>query len=448
MRIPERHFDVVEEGISPQRGRDAIRLGADISYCTDALRAYAFKRWDPVIYDALAVAAAIDYADRVVCRSVKNWSRHLTIRIPVHEVSLWRNPLVADQLRDAAMFLTGDQWEFEFVARHQAEPPPLQEQLELPSQTTLAVIPYSNGMDSKMVAGIMHAQMGDSLLRVRLGPRSKKAYLENGKVKPFAAVPYSVNLPRDQKKESSGRSRGFRFALISGLAAYLAEAPAIIVPESGQGALGPALVTVGGSYKDFRNHPRFTKKMEGFLLALLGHRVQFQFPRIWSTKAQTLMEFVQLPEGELWRGTRSCWYENNQSSVNNKYRPCGACAACMLRRMSVHAAGLEEDVETYRVIDLAAATIQSALAEGAKLGDSFSEYALAGTLSLAQLAAMRSDDKRAHVKLHATLISQALGQGAEECEDRLRSLIERHAGEWNGFVQSLGPNSFVAEYLR
>ena len=41
------------------------------------------------------------------------------------------------------------------------------------------------------------------------------------------------------------------------------------MPESGQGALGPALAPVGQAYADYRNHPLFTGRMEKFLFALL-----------------------------------------------------------------------------------------------------------------------------------------------------------------------------------
>ncbi len=51
---------------------------------------------------------------------------------------------------------------------------------------------------------------------------------------------------------------------------YLAGASRVIVPESGQGALGPALVPVGQAYVDYRSHPLFTERMERFLAALLG----------------------------------------------------------------------------------------------------------------------------------------------------------------------------------
>ena len=80
--------------------------------------------------------------------------------------------------------------------------------------------------------------------------------------------------------------------MLGGLGAFLAETSRIIMPESGQGALGPALVPVGQAYEDYRNHPLFTNRMETFLSALLDRPLQFEFPRIWYTKGETLEAFV------------------------------------------------------------------------------------------------------------------------------------------------------------
>ena len=122
--------------------------------------------------------------------------------------------------------------------------------------------------------------------------------------------------------------------------AYLAGAREVIVPESGQGALGPSLVTAGQAYPDYRSHPLFTARMEKFIEALLGYRVRYAFPQIWQTKGETLRQFIEACPEDGWASTRSCWQSQRHVSVDGRKRQCGICAACMLRRMSVHAAGL------------------------------------------------------------------------------------------------------------
>jgi hypothetical protein len=108
-----------------------------------------------------------------------------------------------------------------------------------------AVIPYSDGMDSRCVAGLLDRTLGEGLIRVRLGSRISDAKALKQQKQPFTSIPYRV---RSGQRESSARSRGFKFALISGLAAYLTKARRVLVPESGQGALGPALITVGQGF--------------------------------------------------------------------------------------------------------------------------------------------------------------------------------------------------------
>ena len=131
-------------------------------------------------------------------------------------------------------------------------------------------------------------------------------------------------------------------------------------PKAGKAALA-ALLNVGHAYPDYRNHPLFTRRMEQFLNALLGTQLRFVFPRLWNMKGETLREFVALPGVRDWQTTRSCWKNNQWSSVNGKLRQCGVCAACILRRVSVHAAGLTEAPETYVTTDMTAKTLEEAI---------------------------------------------------------------------------------------
>lgn len=446
IRIPEKQIDVVESGRRAQKGRMVFNLDRDVAFSTDGIESYAFARWEPVIYDAMVVAAAIEYGDRIVRRPSHGWARRISLRIPVDDPGRWNDPAVAMALQDAAEFVTGDYWTLEFVRRSNPAPAPSQETLSL-SVKTKAVLAYSDGMDSRAVAGLLGRTLGDALVRVRVGSTNWDRAKENRR-EPFARVPYDVpcNMPN---RESSARSRGFKFALISGIAAYLADADEIIIPESGQGAIGPALVNVGHAYPDFRNHPLFAKRMETFLNALLDTQLRFAFPRIWNTKGQTLREFVSLPGESNWRGTRSCWRSNQWSSVNGKRRQCGVCAACMLRRLSVHAAGLTEEPEMYVATDMTAKTLDEAIDKDfTRQTKAFGEYAIAGVLHMDHLADMAETDAAPLVKRHAMLLAPVLGLTPEDAEQRLRSLLRQHAEEWTDYLESLGGCSFVRQWAR
>src|SRR3546814_20682389 len=77
--------------------------------------------------------------------------------------------------------------------------------------------------------------------------------------------------------------------------------------------------------------------MERFLSAALDHSVEFDQPRMWSTKGQTLRTFLTQtgrPQADL-TSTTSCWQKRAVVNLGGKRRQCGLCAACLLRRMSM-----------------------------------------------------------------------------------------------------------------
>jgi len=229
-----------------------------------------------------------------------------------------------------------------------------------------------------------------------------------------------------------------------GIAAYLADADEIIIPESGQGGIGPALLNVGHTYPDYRNHPLFTRRMEQFLNALLGTQLRFVFPRLWNTKGETLREFLALPGERHWENTRSCWRNNQWSSVNGKLRQCGVCAACILRRVSVHAAGLTEAPDTYVATDMSANMLEEAIDKDfTRQTKAFREYAIAGVLYMDHLADMAEPDAAPLVKRHAALLASVLRLSPEETEERFRGLLRKHVEEWKNYLDSLGGHSFV-----
>lgn len=350
--------------------------------------------------------------------------------------------MVTDSLLEALGFVTGDHWSVEFSQREDSSQEPTGDRLPL-FDPSAAVLAYSEGMDSLAVAGLAKACLGDDVVRVRLGGGSRPT---NGNGNPDVSIPYRVRVARTY--EASGMSRGFKFATLSGIAAYLTRANRVIIPESGQGSLGPPLVTVGHAYPDYRNHPEFTHRMELFFRALLDTQIAYEFPRLWYTKGETLARYVAIAGNELWRSTKSCWKSNRWSSVQRSWRHCGVCAACMLRRVSVHAAGLTEDPETYVCTDMSAATLESAVDPDFRHSKgAYREYAIAGVLHMDHLAAMADHQKRRIVRHRARSLRPVLRANGDP-EERLVRLLEKHADEWRDYRSALKPSSFVNQWLR
>lgn len=411
--------------------------------CTAALETYAFARREAVVIDAITAVAAVEYMDRSVKRPGLGWRRELSVVIPVYDLATWKQPEVLSSLHDAVSFLTGDTWQITFCQRAGSPLPKPQDTLPLPNETA-SVIVYSDGLDSRAVASLIDARSPSQLLRVRVGSRAIAGESRAGKAVPFTGIPYQLRI-EGRKAESSARSRGFKFATFAGIAAYLADAHEVIVPESGQGIFGPAMIPVFHSYADYRNHPLFTARVERFLQALLGHTVKFAFPRLWNTKAETLREYVSSLNVTDWRETRSCWQDSRWCSFDGKRRQCGICAACILRRMSVFAAGLSEPDEAFLCERLAAGTLEESLVPGFRhFGKSFEEYAIAGVLQLDHFAGLQNNGRS--IAVHSHLVSQALSKSYEEIQSGLTALIQNHSCEWHIFVDQQGSESFLRDW--
>lgn len=447
--LPIHRVDVVEPGMPARRHRIRCEIGENLKFDTAGLEAYCFSNWDARVYDAFVLAAAVQFCDHTKARPSARWGRKIMLRLPVHDPEHWCSAAVSGPLQGALEFLTGDRWHLEFVARTTPEAPPRQGNFSLPDGARI-VIPFSDGLDSRAVSGLAEREHGHKLIRVRLGSRSLNGHRASDRL-PFASVPYRVRYGRRGSVETSARSRGFKFALLSGIAAYLSQARQVIVPESGQGALGPVLVPVGQAYEDYRNHPLFTDRMEAFLFSLFGHEVHYLYPRLWHTKAETVAAFIAAcPDGKNWAQTRSCWQGQRQASVSGRWRQCGICAACMLRRVSVHAIGGTEEKETYIWEDLSTTQFEDGAAAGFRKNKprgALYEYAIAGTLHLDHLAGLqRSSANQVLRDLQVFQLSRSLSLSEQETRQKLERLLRQHTKEWKNFVESLGPHSFVARW--
>lgn len=447
---PPVRVDVIERGQPARRERIPCEIDGDLKFSTEHLESYCLAQWEPVIFDALVVAAAVEFCDRLQRRNSQHWGRAFEVCIPVHDPDRWKAVPVSASLQDALEFLTGDRWALCFVARNAPAHVPRQFPFDLPSDAR-AVIPFSEGLDSRAVAGLMHREFGDGLIRVRLGTKEFLPGISASGVKqPFTSIPFRVKPRNAEFGESSARSRGFKFSLVSGIAAYMVKANRIIVTESGQGALGPVLATVGQGYEDYRSYPPFMDRMAVFLKGLFHHHVDFEFPRLWHTKGETLGAFVrECADGGSWATTWSCWQQNRQSSVDGHKRQCGICAACMLRRMSVHAAGLTETSDTYVWESLSAPTFEAGAAPGfAHTTKALREYAIAGTLHLDHLATLRkSPMNNGMIDLTISQLSRSRGLPEDTVRASLDRLLNQHEREWMSFLDSLGPQAFVTNWV-
>ena len=441
-------IDVIYDGETVSDGAVPCIIGKDINFNVEHLQAYVPSGWDPVIYDVMVLAAAVEACDHSRPRATMDWSRDFTVTIPVHEPERWNSAPVKLALHRALKLLTGDEWDIRFRETVETQDGPAQANFGFPAQAEI-VIPFSDGLDSRAVAGIIEHEREDRSIRVRVGAKRISKSKSGETSKPFANLPFSVSSLRNGNGESSGRSRGFKFAIMSGLAAYLIGAKSIIVPESGQGALGPVLVNTGQTYFDRRTHPQFTHRMSMFLEALFGKKIVFEHPRIWRTKGESLAAFKKIhPAVNIWKDTRSCWVSAQHASIPGEHRQCGVCAACMLRRSSLHAAGYSEDSSMYVWENLNASEFWEGVNPEYKNRDEVRRtYAIAGVLHMDHLAALpRDPNLEIIVQRQALQLMPALDLSFDEITTRIKRLLEAHAEEWSAFLASLSNDSFVQQW--
>lgn len=424
-------------------------IGQHIKFDAHAMQGFVPNTWDTIIYDIMLVVAGVEVCDHSRVRAKMDWARNLSMRIPVHEPKRWNNPNVKDALIKALKMLTGDNWTIEFRQTPQPQSGPVQQALDFPHHADM-IIPFSDGLDSKAVAGILTKSRSEEIMvRVRVGSNRIKKPKLGQTIKPFENVPFSVKRALNGNGESSGRSRGFKFGMLAGLAAYLIGADEVIVPESGQGALGPVLANVGQSHFDRRTHPQFTSLMSDLLEALLAKRISFSHPMIWGTKGETLTEYRKLyPDDLIWEDTRSCWMDQRHASLDGDHRQCGVCAACMLRRVSLHAAGYNERNDKYIWENLGAADFHEGASDKLKKHKSSQrEYAVAGTLHLDHLAALKDIDNLDVLVLRQAMpLAKAMGLSVNDTKKKIIDMIETHASEWTAFLNDLPKESFVRRW--
>ncbi|RYG89104.1 MAG: ATPase [Alphaproteobacteria bacterium] len=447
-RAPEAALlvDAIEGGSTVRPGAKAAVLGKSLRLDTRGLTSFFFARFDRRLFDLLVVAAAVEYCDRIERRPGWGWSRSFDVRVAVHDPQLWAEPDTTALLEETLSFLTGDVWRFQFEARREVEPDPVSAQLPLPPYRAL-IMPYSEGLDSLAVHALTAQATNSELVRVRLGSGGVDREALDKDRKPFARVPYKVSLP--SSPESSARSRGFKFAVVTAIAAAMSDVQRIIVTESGQGALGPVLIRSGHAYPDYRVHPAFSRKMERLFLALTGHEIRYEYPRLWHTKGETLAAAKALPTPpDFVTRTRSCWQSSQQASVDGSRRQCGICAACILRRLSMFTAETAEPADRYVWENLKVADFDTGAASSFNgHTPALREYGIAGVLHMDHLAALaRLSAQTSGFRRVVRLTADALGEGECTVLEQTRDLLNRHADEWRRFVAAQGEQSFVARY--
>jgi len=419
----------------------------------EQLSRYCLRDLDPVIDDMVLLAGAVAFSDRVVARKTSvGWRRNLQVSIPVHNPDFWSETKLSRSVTSTLDALTGDNWTLMFKARRRRTQVKPQSILPLGVLPSL-VMPYSDGLDSFAAARLVSARNpGISLVLVTTGRRRTPALDTSNSA--FQSQMYRVSIPfrllrgngRVRYCEPSYRSRAFVFGVMAGIAAHLLQVPRIFISESGQGALGPWLLPVGNEAPDVRMHPLFTSQFAATLKLILGTEVAHVHPQLWKTKGETLSELKDLGAVDGWWLTSSCARDPRHVALGNRRIQCGICAGCLLRRQSLHTAGLKNDEERYLWNDLSAPSLKKAV-NGCKRATSKNDeqQALCAVLEMQHFAEAALADEL--IRIRALELCAVVSEPHAEVQKKLNQLVSTHAAEWKQFLTHLGPRSFIKTWL-
>ena len=439
-------------GRSPSTSLQCV-IGRDLQIDVDALSSYCFRPLSSRVDDLVLIAGVVAFADRAVTRRTsQGWSRDLEVVMPVHDPDFWNSKHVNQSLINTLDSLTGDSWQFGFKKRRLLTETSTQTALALSCKEPPITMPYSDGLDLLAVARLVSlAEREFTLILVTTGTR--RDCDEAWRARHLLGRRHRVSVPfrfpnsnvSMRFREPSYRSRAFVFGVMAGVAAHFSEGRRVVFPESGQGSLGPWLVPVGNEAPDVRSNPVFTRKLAAFLKRALETHIEIEHPRLWSTKGETLRELVNLRSEVDWANTRSCARDARHMHLDGARVQCGVCAACLLTRQSIFAAGLGDSEDRYYWSDLSAATLTDAARRHAGSTDHNDErHAVCGALAMRQLADAADDLGEAQFDDTLTELVDATGCSQSYVRTHLKRVLQKHRQELSSFVEAHGPTSFLA----
>jgi hypothetical protein len=138
--------------------------------------------------------------------------------------------------------------------------------------------------------------------------------------------------------EPTQRARGFVFLSLGTATALMAGASSLSVYENGLGAINlPYTAAQLGSQSTRATHPAALDAMGEVISLATERRLVLRLPFLGATKASLVSHLAQDGGAEFVADTISC--DGFPQRVAGTPQ-CGACTSCVLRRLSIHGAGL------------------------------------------------------------------------------------------------------------
>jgi hypothetical protein len=316
--------------------------------------------------DIVDVALAVYLSDRLCRRGsnphqryLYNWARHIRVTVPVRNPDVWSESTFYTQFVSTLSYLTEDIWEFEFLRRPKAAEHSFQQEF---FPDTIRGMPrvalFSGGLDS--LGGLCSEILDQAADTFVLFAGSTNFHHEHRQKRLAAAVaehtgaciipcvvPYRFkgrSHREGNRDEPTQRTRGFVHAALGAATAVMAGASELAVYENGVGAINlPYSGAQIGTQLTRAANPIALRMIGEFLSAALAQPFRVQLPFVSQTKGEILESIRALELGWLVDETNSC-----DRFLRQPQSQCGICTSCVLRRQSLHAAGLRDfDTQEY-----------------------------------------------------------------------------------------------------
>lgn len=307
-----------------------------------------------LIRDLVDIALGVFLTDIAFQRGRnESWVRNFDMLIPVRNPAFWRENTL--RLTSILHGLTGDNFALSFCSHDDRFPELLTPTAAVPPAAD-CVAALSGGIDS-LAGAVMLMRTGRKPLfvmhqsgnpRVRTNQDRVVSALNDFSpgigvfastfIQPRAAAKVAYPFPPAPERENSRRSRAFLFmTLIAAAAAAIGVSEAYLCDN---GILTVALpLSRGriGAQSTRSTHPLILRDFN-MLMQSAGVDVTVTNPFIYQTKAELINTIIRpvIPPDEI-LATVSCWM------AGRKQRQCGGCIPCLLRRISLLAAGLPDE---------------------------------------------------------------------------------------------------------
>lgn len=363
----------------PEYGRlirpneNVVYLSADRSFGNVFLDLEAISRdlgthLDAVSLDLCEIAAFVYLGDKAVSRGrYEKWTRNLSYFIPVRDPERWNS--VKEILTNTVAVLSGDNIQFNFLPREKRSESeatyPATGAFTFPESDCSCL--FSGGLDSFAGAvQLIKKRRRQPLFASHYAGGSLKS-IQNGLLaevqrefgKEFHHFQYRVtsgankNAPHKYvRKESSHRARSFLFMSLAAVAAAVRGLSDIFICENGVLSLNvPISDARKGSRSTRHAHPLYLFHFNQLINTLYEREFNVQNPFFFWTKGEEAKLIASTNLYPLIRQTVTCWGYPNQTLRYPYSNHCGYCLPCIVRRVSLTAAGLQGYDDRY-VVDV------------------------------------------------------------------------------------------------